>query len=83
MYPKQPYQPISCSFYDILEALATEKKTVAVEYYVNANACRCSEAVILDFETRDKEEFLLLDNGMRIRLDHLLSVDGKEPFDYC
>jgi Rho-binding antiterminator len=83
MYPKQPYQPISCTFHDILEALATEKKIVAVEFYVSNNACRCSEAVILDFETKDKEEFIILDNGARIRLDQLLSVDGKEVYDYC
>lgn len=36
------------------------------------------EAIIKDVYTKNKEEFLLTDDGTVIRLDYLLSVDGEE-----
>ena len=34
-------------------------------------------------QTRDSEEFLILDNGDEIRLDKLVSMNGKVLKNYC
>ncbi len=69
------YIPISCHYHDELEALATHRKTVEIIFY-DRSSQKSVESRITDFITRAKEEFLVLENGRHIRLDHLISVDG-------
>lgn len=77
------YQPISCNFYDELEALATLRSLCIIEYHdKNANKHK-AEGVIKDLYIRDKAEYLLLNTGFEIRLDQLISVNGKELKGYC
>lgn len=83
MHPKQPYKPISCDFYDELEAYATQKKIVAVEFETPEGHMRHCEVRIVNLETRNKEEFVLLDNGLEIRLDYIHSVNGHLMPDHC
>jgi Rho-binding antiterminator len=77
------YIPINCDFYDELEALATLKKPAEIVFITENGGKLTVKAVITDLFIRDKVEFMSLDNGLEIRLDKLLSVDGKEPNTYC
>ena len=79
----RPYRPISCSFYDELEALATLRKTVLIRYYRSPEYIDEIVGRIIDFQIRDKVEYLLLASGQNIRLDDLIEVDGKALNGYC
>ncbi len=77
MEKKEPYQPISCAYYDELEALATLRKNCWIVYKNEAGEQQEIEAVIKDFYIQDKVEYMLLSDGKQIRLDYILQVDGK------
>jgi len=72
-----PYQSVSCSFYDELEALATLRRVCTIRYRPETGEAVSIESQIIDLYTVNKSEFLKLKNGTEIRLDHLISVDGK------
>ena len=72
-----PYQSVSCTYYDELEALATLKRSCPIIYRSDTGAEVSCEGRIVDFFSVDKAEFLKLDDGTTIRLDHLIAVDGK------
>lgn len=74
---QQTYQPISCDYYDVLEALAVQRKRTVVEYRNEAGAkITLENALIVDLITKDKVEYMKLDRGLILRLDQLLSVNG-------
>jgi Rho-binding antiterminator len=77
------YQPISCNFYDELEALATLRKNCQILYRDEKEQQAVINGIIKDLYIREKAEYLLLDNGTEIRLDQLISVDGKALKGYC
>jgi Rho-binding antiterminator len=77
------YRPISCAYYDELEALATLRHHCVIDYLGSASQPAGAEGIIVDFFIRDKAEYLRLDSGLEIRLDCLLSVNGKALKDYC
>jgi putative redox protein len=72
-----PYQAVSCTYYDELEALATLKKNCAIAYRTETGAEVSRTGRIVDFFSVDKAEFLKLEDGTDIRLDRLIEVDGK------
>ncbi len=71
------YIPINCSYYDELEAIATLRKVVTIHFRDQAGIDRQVNAKITNLFTKEKEEFMVLDNGLQIRLDQLISADGK------
>lgn len=75
--PEPKYQPINCSYYDELEAIATLRKKVEVEYYDQNKPLIVKNVGIKTLFTKEKEEFVVLSNGLIIRLDQLIQVDGK------
>ena len=77
------YQPISCNFYDELTLLALRGKTCLIVFKNEDEEAQQLGAIIKDVFTRKSEEFLLLPDGKEIRLDRLVSVDGKELAGYC
>ncbi len=70
------YQPIDCNFYDILEANATRKRYIRIQYFSDIQEFLTVDAIIKDLFIRDKAEYMLLSSGLEIRLDRLVSVDG-------
>ena len=72
-----PYQAVSCSFYDELEALATLHRLCTIRYRTETSEVVGIESKIIDLYTANKSEFLKLQDGTEIRLDRLISVDGK------
>jgi len=77
------YQPINCNYYDELEALATLRKKVAIAYYEPSGEKQVVESRIVDLYTRNKEEFMQLEDGTTLRLDRLISADGKPVQLFC
>jgi Rho-binding antiterminator len=70
------YEPINCSFHDILLENATFRKRILIVYYELDGAKKEGNNIIKDVYTKNKEEFMLLDDGKIIRLDHIVSVGG-------
>jgi len=77
------YVPINCSYYDELEAIATLKKAVQIIYWEKDQKQSLQAVQIRDLFTKNKEEFVVLDNGQQIRLDYLIEVDGKPVIYGC
>jgi Rho-binding antiterminator len=69
------YQSISCSYYDQLEAYATQRTRCSIVFTLN-DAEQTTNGTIVDLFARDGAEYLKLDNGTVIRLDHIVSVNG-------
>lgn len=78
------YTPISCSFYDELEAAAV-KKIPSTIIYKDKEDVKTIKGLIADFKTKDKKEFLILENKKQIRLDKIISFNDLKPEDkdYC
>ena len=68
------YHAISCHFYDELEVLAVNKIIAKITYFENENEMTI-EDLIVDFKTKNKEEFLILKNGTQIRLDKIIKIN--------
>lgn len=77
------YHPISCSFYDELEAIATLGKSVVIVFIGDKGGSMDIQDRIKNLETRNGEEFMTTASGQEIRLDRLISVDGKFLSRYC
>ena len=73
------YIPINCSYYDELEAAATQRRTVTIVYRDAQEQEQEVATRIKDLYARNKEEFMVLENGLEVRLDRLVSIDGKVP----
>ncbi len=73
--------PISCSYYDELEALATLRKECEIVYTDESGKQISIKGIIKTFFIRDKVECMQLESGEEIRLDKLISVDGKRLSD--
>ena len=75
------YQTVSCHFYDELETLAVKKVLSKITYSENENEID-TEDLIVDFRTRNKEEFLILKNGTQIRLDKIIKINEIPPANF-
>ena len=75
------YQTVSCHFYDELETLAVKKVLSKITYLENENEIDI-EDLIVDFRTRNKEEFLILKNGTQIRLDKIIKINEIPPANF-
>lgn len=76
------YKTVSCHFYDELEALAVKKVVCKIQYFDNENENEIEDTII-DFKTKNKEEFVILSNGIQIRLDKIIKINNLIPKDYC
>lgn len=67
------YIPINCHLYDQLEEFAVKKSKVQITYLDNYEE-KIIEDMIIDFRTKNKEEYLILSNKQEIRLDKVLKI---------
>ena len=79
---EKEYQPISCTFYDRLEAAATLNKKVELKYY-NEEKLLTISTTIISLEIKDKIEYMGLADGTEVRLDAIHSLDGVELKNHC
>lgn len=76
------YIPVSCDFHDELEALATLRQVCQIVYRNAADEVIEVQDRIVDVYAANQADFLKLHNGTEIRLDRLISVNGKS-MSYC
>nr|WP_161501313.1 hypothetical protein [Rhodopirellula sp. SM50] len=79
----EPYTPISCAFYDRLEILAMRKAPTTIRYRDDDDHEHQIAAVVVDVYSKDKQEWVKLDDGTIIRLDRLISADGSPLSGEC
>ena len=77
------YKPISCVFYDYLEADATLGVVSDIEYNGSDGNSERIKAKIKDLIIKNKIEFMVLDNDQVIRLDSILKFNGISALDPC
>ena len=71
------YIPISCSYYDRLEAWAVRREILTIIYANSEDGeAQTIEGVIVDLYSKEKAEYLRLNTGETIRLDALQSVNN-------
>jgi Rho-binding antiterminator len=80
---KSIYKPISCDFHSELELLALKGTLCKILYKIDNGNITHTNGIIKDLYTSNKEEFLLLQDSTKIRLDRLVSVNGMELKSYC
>ena len=74
---KTPYTPISCSFYDRLEAWAVRREHVEIQFRRNdSDTIQLVSGVIADVFSKDNAEYLIVSTGEKIRLDRLVAVNN-------
>lgn len=72
----EKYIPISCSFYDRLEAWAIQCQHVEIQYRDVSGVESTVITLINDLQAKEGVEYAMLDNGLQIRLDQLIQVNG-------
>ena len=78
----QKYQNISCSYYDQLEAYATKRTHCSVVYRADEKE-QSTDGIIVDVFAKEGAEYLKLNNGIVIRLDQLISINGVPVSNVC
>jgi Rho-binding antiterminator len=73
---KPEYKPIACGSYDELEALSMHKENCAIEYKTEEGKNETVNGTITNIQTDHHEEYLEMDNGKKIRLDKIVTVNG-------
>jgi Rho-binding antiterminator len=76
------YHPISCEFHDLLEAHATTRTPVQIQFLDEAGAVQVRSAAITDVFAREGAEYLSMSTGETLRLDQLIEVNGAKLADY-
>lgn len=78
------YLPISCAFYDELESAAVKRLDCEI-VYLEDDKEKTVNAKVVDFKSKEKQEFMVLDNKQMIRLDKIVLFNGIAPSDknYC
>lgn len=71
------YKPIDCGFHDELEAAATLRRHVLLQYFSDLHELRVESVVIRDLGIRDRAEYAQLSNGEEVRLDRIMRLDEK------
>ncbi|MUG97613.1 hypothetical protein F7734_36965 [Scytonema sp. UIC 10036] len=76
------YILVDCGFYNELEALATLRQPCCIIYRGAADEVVEIQDRIVDVYAANKADFLRLKNGIEIRSNRIISVNGK-PIAYC
>lgn len=69
------YEPIDCSLHDRIEEHATLHKDVRIVYRNGMDVTEVTDR-ITDWFAKDGEEFMRTANGLTVRLDRIVSIDG-------
>lgn len=79
MSDPRPYTPIDCGLIDELQLRAMRRMEVEIEWRAGAEV-RSGRGTPADTQSRGGVEYLILTDGLEIRMDDLIRVDGI-PFD--
>lgn len=73
------YRPIDCNFHDRLLHHATLREEVNLRVRGGEGEEKEWRVVIRDVYTEHSEEYALLSNGERVRLDRIIGLNGMAP----
>jgi Rho-binding antiterminator len=79
---KDRYIPVSCDFHDEMIALATRKEPVKIFVFNEEGTLDGLSGIIEDVYTHNGEEFILIENNKPVRLDKIITWNGKPGPDY-
>lgn len=77
------YQPIDCNYYDYFEAAIVQRRAVALAYRTVAGPVTEPAVRLRDLRTVRTEEFVQLAGGRWLRLDQVISLDGRPAGGAC
>jgi transcriptional antiterminator Rof (Rho-off) len=77
----EPYRPIPCSFYDVLELAALKGQPVLLGFRQEDGREAEQEVRIVGLDTQGGAEFLRTADGLRLRLDAIAHLDGQRLSD--
>lgn len=80
---KEEYKSVSCGFYDELEALAISHKQCEIVFWNENGGKTITRDSIFNLNIREGVEYLKTGKGLKLRLDKLVQVDGKMPYNQC
>lgn len=72
------YNPISCEFFDQLNVAMQRKIPSTVVYIKDEETKETVKGIVKTMEVIDGKEFLVLDSKEKIRLDTVLTFNGKK-----
>lgn len=71
------YNPISCEFFDQLNVAMQRKIPSTVIYLKDEETKKTVKGIVKTMEVIDGKEFIVLDTKEKIRLDTVLTFNGK------
>jgi Rho-binding antiterminator len=73
---KSDYKPINCNYYDYLEEASTRREYVQLMYFSDIHELLTARGILKKIETTlDKEEYVHLNTGEKIRLDRIVRLN--------
>ena len=72
------YNPISCEFFDQLNVAMQRKIPSTVVYLKEEGTKETSKGIVRTMEVIEGIEYLILDSKEKIRLDSVLTFNGKK-----
>mgnify|MGYP000692176815 CR=1 FL=1 len=70
------YNPISCEFFDQL-TVAIQRKIPSTIVYLDEGEKQSVKGLVRELIVQAGKEFLVLTNGQKIRLDLVITLNGK------
>lgn len=71
------YQPVRCEIHSLLREYLTSSRLAEIVYRDDSGQIQTTHDVIRDLFSRAGQEFVLLGRGQMVRLDHVLTLDGR------
>lgn len=71
------YHPVRCEIHSLLREYLTSSRLVEIVYRDDAGQVQTTHDVIRDLFSRAGQEFVFLGRGHMVRLDHVLTLDGR------
>ncbi len=71
------YQPVRCEVHNLLREYLTSSRLAEIVYRDDAGQVQTIHDVIRDLFSRAGQEFVFLGRGHMVRLDHILTIDGR------
>ena len=71
------YRPVRCEIHSRLREYLTSARLAEIVYRDDAGQIRTTHDIIRDLFSRAGQEFVFLGRGHMVRLDHVLTLDGR------
>lgn len=72
------YLPVDPDFYDIIEKEKLKKKIAVVNYFGENNSLEDARGAIEGIiSSKNEEKFISFDTGEKVRLDRVITINGR------